>query len=173
MTPILAVDVDGVLNRMSRTALEPGERLAQVTVPQGTFPIRYRPAMGVKLALLATETGAELTWCTTWEQLANTHISPLLGFPELPWVPMAPGRVGLRFGDDRPVGEIKARALAVYAAGRPWAWFDDDAEPFDLTAARPWSPGSLFRVDDRVGLTDEHLAKARDYLMSLKEETTT
>src|SRR5262245_1391504 len=114
--PILAVDVDGVLNACHTGPPAPGWHDTKVL----GFRIRYNPAHGGRLLAIAEETGAELTWCTTWEELANQHIRHLVGLPSLPVVPMRPGRAGMKFSEYRSVGVIKARTMAAYAGDRPF-----------------------------------------------------
>jgi hypothetical protein len=163
--PILAVDVDGVLNALSRGEPPPGWRDA---TPFRRFRIRHNPAHGALLLAIAQETGAELTWCTTWEELANEHIRHLVGLPELPFVPMEPGRAGLKFSGHRSVGCTKANAMAAYAGGRPFCWLDDEPDAADGLRAHP-VPHLVVCVDGEAGLQDAHLAAARTWLTARRE----
>jgi HAD domain in Swiss Army Knife RNA repair proteins len=131
--PILAVDMDGVLNACNSGAPAPGWQDTRVR----GFRIRYNPGHGPRLLAIAEETDAELTWCTTWEALANEDIAPLVGLPELPWVPMEPGHAGQKFSERRSVGRIKARAMAAYAGDRPFCWLDDEPDAASELAACP------------------------------------
>lgn len=72
----------------------------------------------------------ELVWATTWMSDANDLLAPLLGLPELP--------------------------VVTWAAGRPFAWVDDELTDADRAwvAANHPAPALLHRVDPRHGLTD-------------------
>jgi len=166
LRPLLAVDVDGVVNALPDNPDAPlpaGQKLAW----RLGFPIRYNPGHGAKLVATAREAGADLVWCTTWQGDANTHIAPLVGLPPLPWVPLAPNSLALS------PGEWKAAGLAAYATVpggfRPFAWLDDDACQADL-GSHP-GPGLVVEVDPRTGLQDGHLAKAVAWLESLRADT--
>jgi HAD domain in Swiss Army Knife RNA repair proteins len=170
VTPILAIDVDGVLNALNAGPPAPGWCDTQVA-PNGRpgrgFRIRHNPAHGARLTALAAETGAELTWCTTWEHLANQHIRHLAGLPELPWVPMEPGHAGEKFSEGRPVGKVKAMAIRAYAGDRPFCWLDD--EPDAATELYTCTtPHCVIEVDGRYGLQDDHLKGARTWLLKMR-----
>ena len=156
---ILAVDVDGVLNAVSGGKPPDGWH---DTKAHG-FRIRYNPGHGRRLLAIAKETGAELTWCTTWEELANEHIAPLVGLPELPWVPMEPGRAGLKFSEYQPAGMTKATAMRVYAGERPFCWLDDEPDAADELRSHP-VPHLVVYVADSLGLREEHFAAALAWL---------
>ena len=77
-------------------------------------------------------------WATAWEHEANEVVAPWLGLPELPVVEFPPAeeddlRVGLHF---------KTRALVGWAAGRPFAWVDDEITGTDREWVRARHPGS-------------------------------
>lgn len=164
--PILAVDVDGVLNACNDGPPAEGWQDAKAR----GFRIRHNPAHGARLLALAAETGAELVWCTTWEELANECIGPLVGLPELPWVPMAPGRAGQKFSDRPSVGSTKARAMRAYAGERPFCWLDD--EPDVAAGLEGWlAPCVVIEVDERTGLQDKHFDAARSWLLALPERS--
>jgi hypothetical protein len=163
--PILAVDVDGVLNACNDGPPAPGW---QDTRAQG-FRIRFNPGHGARLLAIAEETGAELVWCTTWEEMANQYIRQLVGLPELPWVPMEPGRAGQKFSEHRSVGMTKAMAMRAYAGTRPFCWLDDEPDAAgELRSSCP-VPHLVVYVDDNTGLQDEHFAAAQAWLAALPE----
>lgn len=163
--PILAVDVDGVLNALSRGGAPPkGWEDHRVL----GYRIRVNPSHGAALLALAAEHGAQLTWCTTWENLANDHIAPLIGLPSLPVAPMEPGRAGRKFSEHVSIGVTKAAAIRAYAGDRPFCWLDDEPD-----AARELAdlkvPHRVIRVDPRAGLQDHHLRKAAAWLAGLRD----
>ncbi|MGW5219937.1 hypothetical protein ACWEQA_18895 [Nocardia sp. NPDC004085] len=67
-----------------------------------------------------------LTWATVWGVEANSWIAPKLGLPELPvvqWPTMY---------DAGPEGTFwKTRHLISHAAGRAFAWIDDELSERD------------------------------------------
>lgn len=162
-TPILAVDVDGVLNACNDGPPAPGWEDARVR----GFRIRYNPGHGEKLLAVAAETGAELIWCTTWEELANECIGPLVGLPGLPFVPMEPGRAGLKFSQRRSVGVTKAAAMRAWAGDRPFCWLDDEPDA-GLELRDCPVPHLVIQVDEWRGLQDRHLEEARTWLAGLR-----
>lgn len=98
----------------------------------------------------------ELVWCTTWKDEANEHVGPLLGLPELPYVDWP----SMHHGD--PDGlHWKTRYLVEWAAGRPFAWVDDELEPQDTAwiAAHHPAPALTLAVDHRVGLQPADFAR--------------
>jgi hypothetical protein len=107
----------------------------------------------------------DLIWATAWMQDANEVISPLLGLPQLPVadLPEAPEE------DDAGVLHWKTRALVDVAAGRPFAWVDDEITDLD----RAWvsthhrGPALLHRVDSKSGLTDADFAVLDDWLQEV------
>lgn len=165
MKPLLAVDVDGVLNAVSRGEPPDGWRDTRKI----GFRIRYNPEHGGQLLAIAAECGAELVWCTTWEDLANQHIRQLVGLPELPWVPMAPGRNGLKFSQHASVGCTKAAALRAYAGTRPFCWLDDEPDAAAELSGHP-VPHLVVHVDNDAGLQEHHLAAARTWLRHLASQ---
>lgn len=169
LRPILAIDVDGVLNAISNGKPMKGWLDTRAL----GFRIRYNPGHGAKLLAVGEDTGAELVWCITWEERANEHIAPLVGLPELPWVPMEPGRDAVvaasLHGDRQPgtryhsIGAAKAAAMRAYADSRPFCWLDD--EPDAAEALRSCAaPHLVVRIPEHTGLQDEHLERARTWL---------
>ncbi|MEV7677181.1 hypothetical protein ACFRR7_12840 [Streptomyces sp. NPDC056909] len=155
--PLLLIDVDGPLNPYGALAA-PGTpdgyekhlmrpSLWARTQP-GPLPVLLNPGHGAELLAL---TGLyELVWATTWEDDANEWIGPLLGLPELPYIAW-PETHGWA-----PRGTLwKTRYVLEYAAGRPFAWVDDEITSYD----REWvdrehlAAALLLYVDPGTGLT--------------------
>ncbi|MEI6624596.1 MAG: hypothetical protein WCP28_22130, partial [Actinomycetes bacterium] len=126
--PVIAIDLDGVLNALGKSARqEPGVRLVTTVIPawataDGKFlsgrgkwnvPVRVcvDPAHGEWLCGLI-DRGADVVWCTSWETAAPVVYGPLLGLPPLPVVRLTPvqGVLAGR-GTTQPV-DHKAAALA-------------------------------------------------------------
>ncbi|MDP9849208.1 HAD domain-containing protein [Streptosporangium lutulentum] len=161
MKPLVLLDVDGVLNPQRRSFLR--FRRYEVVIDGEAHGILLDPRHGAKLVALARDTGAELAWATSWEQHANTEISPRIGLPHLPVITVA-GDLTSWTGE-----HFKTRPVADYVRHRPFVWFDDDLTPADQNYLRA-HPGVgaflLIDVDPRTGLADHHLDQARDWLIT-------
>lgn len=137
--PLLFLDVDGPLLPFGDGVSRPG--------PTHDNPLlaRLDPLHGPWLEALP----CELVWATTWMSDANDLLAPLLGLPELPVVtwPDTDEDDGLHW---------KTRGFVTWAAGRPFAWVDDELTDADRAwvAANHPAPALLHRVDPRHGLTD-------------------
>ncbi|MFD9572515.1 HAD domain-containing protein [Streptomyces sp. NPDC059982] len=156
MKPLLLIDVDGPLNPY---AAQPERRPEGYTTHRMTprawtaaghgKPLRVwlHPGHGAELLTLAD--AYELVWATTWKDEANDWIGPVLGLPRLPFIdwPQMHGRA--------PRGTFwKTQYVLEYAAGREFAWIDDDITPADREYVDRLHPAHalLLRVDERIGL---------------------
>jgi hypothetical protein len=161
--PILFLDVDGPLNPFAAKAFRSpnGYRTYRMR-PAGwsattfygrrrSLPVRLNPDHGAALAGLPVQ----LVWATTWEHEANRLIGPRIGLPQLPVVEWPEKE---RAGVDGLFW--KTRHLAEYAAGRPFAWVDDQISPVDWRwcAERYPAPSLLQPVDPRFGLRPKDFA---------------
>ncbi|MFF1798723.1 HAD domain-containing protein, partial [Kitasatospora sp. NPDC058263] len=151
--PLLFLDVDGPLIPFGATALElpdgyPTFRTATGLRGADANPLlaRIDPAHGRRLAALP----CELVWATTWMAEANEHVAPLLGLPELPVVTW-PEPTDQDEQDELDGLHWKTRALLDWAAGRPFAWVDDEITDIDRTwmSAHHGGRALLHRVDPR------------------------
>lgn len=181
--PILFLDVDGPLNPYAAPAEDHPEgylthRMRPASWAQDYPPVSLHgggeriptlrvwlnPAHGEALLRLPVE----LVWATTWGHEANEWIGPHLGLPELPAVEWTQqdtlgsaldgGRDDGASGgeDDDEATFWETRFVAAYAAGRPFAWFDDQIEAADVRwcdAHHP-APTLLLPIDPTVGLRD-------------------
>jgi hypothetical protein len=185
MTGLLLLDVDGPLNPYAaRPHRRPaGYETFRRTTRGGWFSgedvrrykgirVWLRPEHGPWLLALASRTGLELTWATTWEHEANEHIGPSIGLPPLPVIEF-PGRdpeLGWTRGSD-----WKWRAVLAHAAGRPLAWLDDEHSDPEHNTAKPkfdhgrqGIPTLLCHVDPRHGIGREHLDQVEEWAKGLR-----
>lgn len=164
--PLLYLDVDGPLNPW---AAEPERR------PDGytTIRVALHPGRALRVwlhpghgeALLGL--GYELCWASTWMDAANRWIGPVIGLPELPYVDFGAGLLALR-----PDGvHWKTEAIVAHAAGRPFAWVDDEQSPADESYVTGHHPGHalLYHVDPRVGLREGDFAMLAQFATTVSE----
>ena len=135
MRPWLLLDIDGVLNAQADAHSEyheisiPSTQLPRspfVNRPRGTQPldilIRLNPDHRTWLAELSVH--FDLVWASTWEDMANTYISPLVGLPALPFVDLSDEPVFYReVNRGQPAG-WKWRAIERFIGLRPVAYVD-------------------------------------------------
>lgn len=154
------LDVDGPLNPFlashddlpgySEHSMKPASWIAQHDAPAALVaPLTVWLSPGHGPALL--ELAYDLVWATTWVEDANEWIAPVLGLPELPWV---------SWPQPRPAGSLlhwKTRTILEYAAGRPFAWVDDEIRLWDRQWVEERYPAHalLHPVDAARGLCDE------------------
>jgi hypothetical protein len=136
-----------------------GPRYPAVDPAAPGHPLLSRLAPGDGPRLLALR--GELVWATTWQQEANEVIAPRLGLPALPVVTWPDDE------PDPPWGvHWKTAGLVRWAAGRPFAWLDDEITDADRrwVAGRHEGRALLHRVDPRAGLTAADFAAVRRWL---------
>ncbi|MEU4764523.1 HAD domain-containing protein [Actinosynnema sp. NPDC023794] len=161
--PLLFLDVDGPLIPFGG-----GGYPTYGTVAAGANPLlsRVDPGLGPRLAALP----CELVWATTWMEDANEAVAPRLGlgrfglgrlavvaWPEPSEVDERDERVGLHW---------KTRALVAWAAGRPFAWVDDELTDVDRAwvGANHSGRALLHGVDPQRGLTDADFGALDEWL---------
>jgi len=165
--PLLFLDVDGPLLPFGATREElpdgyPSYDSGRAPSEVEAHPLiaRINPEHGPRLLALP----CELVWATTWMDDANDCIAPWLGLPRLPVVNWPD------ITDDRPRDGLhwKTRSLLDWAAGRAFAWIDDEMTDRDRTwiAAHHPGPALLHHVDPRSGLTDHDFVALDRWLRS-------
>lgn len=140
MKPILAIDIDGVLNRLSQARNDESEpweaRTIEVLlkdVPHSPFhrrqsedipnwPVTVNPTMHGPWLQSWAARGVEIVWATTWEHQANKCFAPFYGMGDWP-VACSTVTFPPKFSEDTP--DWKARCLEAYAGERPLIWLDD------------------------------------------------
>jgi hypothetical protein len=147
-TPILFVDVDGVISLFGYSFDEPA--------PGGYHNVDgiihcLSDTAGERLGRLAER--FELVWATGWEDRANDYLPRLLGLaqPRLPTLTFDGRAV---FG----TAHWKVEAIDEYAGDRPAAWIDDNLdERCERWAEGRRAPTLLVQTDPAVGVSDEHV----------------
>ena len=159
--PLLFLDVDGPLLPFGGSAQHDLGEVAEIP-----HLARLRRDSGPRLAGLP----CTLVWATTWLEDANTEIAPLLGLPDLPVVTW-PEPDGATQREDQWLGLCwKTRTVAAWAAGRPFAWVDDEITDAD----RDWVSehhryqALLRTVDASTGLTDQDFIALGTWLSGLR-----
>lgn len=158
MTALLFLDVDGPLIPFGRVGGYPEYGVAPPLGWANPLLARLNPAYGPRLAALP----CDLVWATTWMSDANTCVAPVLGLPSLPvveWLEQEASDAweGLHW---------KTRTLHEWAAGRPYAWVDDEITAADhaWVAARCGERALLHHVSPQDGLTDADFDVLRSWL---------
>lgn len=171
--PLLLIDVDGPLNPWQAN---PNRRPAGYTThrlrPEGwknprKRPLRVwlKPSHGPELMNLPFD----LAWCTTWKHEANQMIGPVLGLPELPVIEFDPDWHLPTRGDGT---YFKTHDAVAWAAGRPFAWVDDEITDHDreYVAEHHPAPALLHHVSPRFGLLESDFKALADWAASLEDQ---
>lgn len=166
--PLLLIDVDGPLNPYARS----NNQLRKTGSSKSNTPVEERfhlyKLLGFKVwlnrwhgeQLLTLADRFELAWCTTWEHNANSLIGPRIGLPKLPVIefPDSPSKPSARI-------YFKTPYVIQYAAGRPFAWLDDEISSWDEKYIQQHhnGPALLLWVDPITGLQQTHFAELADW----------
>jgi hypothetical protein len=158
---LLFLDVDGPLIPFAGPTLSyPGAPEPEIA---GTNPLLSRIDSGVGRRLAALD--CELVWATTWGEDANECVARRLGLPALAVVPW-PEPSDTDELDARAGRHWKTRPIVAMAAGRAFAWVDDEIARADRdwVAAHHDGPALLLRVDPRTGLTEADFDALGDWV---------
>ena len=157
MTPLLLLDVDGVLNALAGgdPELWPEWRLGRATADGRAWPIRWAPGAVERLRGWHEQGRVELQWLTTWGHWANLELRALLDLPLL--------RVAGTYENEGPfAGSRDDEDVTAHAAVAP-------AAPDELTG-RWWKHDVVRRLrnadPDRllVWVDDELHGRANPYV---------
>jgi len=157
--PLLLIDVDGPLNPYAAKAHRRPEGYTTHRMRPTGWEQPYQKPLRV---WLNHEHGAQLAalpytlvWATTWAHEANEWIGPHLGLPELPVITWPEERpASSPYWKSEPAVFWKTATIVEYAAGRPFAWIDDDITDLDreYVTAHHEGPALLHHIDPRLGL---------------------
>jgi hypothetical protein len=166
--PLLFLDVDGPLIPFGAAPQQYPTYQTNLPPPdEDANPLlaRINPSHGPRLLALS----CELVWATTWMADANECICPRIGLPQLTVVTW-PEPSEADEHDERAGLHWKTRALVGWAAGRPFAWVDDEITDTDRAwvSARHPGPALLHRVDPRQGLTDADYTALNKWLRATR-----
>ena len=124
-SPVLVLDVDGVLNPFGPEPASKGFTRHRYSGPNPSgeeveFDVNLHPQHGEWIEQLLA-LGVEAVWGTTWGQMANGWIAPRIGLStDLPVLDVG-FHVSTRFG-----WTSKSTAVLAYiGSDRPLAWIDD------------------------------------------------
>jgi hypothetical protein len=154
-TPLLMVDIDGVISLFGEDVVRPGGSGSATWVGGSWVGGSFHSIDGIPHFLsstaaenlLALAPSFELVWASGWEEKANEYLPHLLGVPELPHLSF-----------ERSVGRTNAHwkldAIEAYAGVRPLAWIDDAFNDacHEWAGARS-SPTLLVETKPASGLT--------------------
>lgn len=189
LRPVVALDVDGVINAGgSPDRLGPGWELQRIEIPPYHPCLRVspfsavRPERGMALTvninsglhgrwITRLQKYAEVVWATTWEHAANYALAPLLGIAPLPvatsveQVPPTQEQI-----DSIDIPGWKAMALDQLYPDQAVVWIDDSNEAFSGGAwqGAPHRQAGTARLaltaDPEYGLADEWMDTAVEFV---------
>jgi hypothetical protein len=168
--PLLFVDVDGPLNPYAARPTRRPKGYVTHRMSPPDWRAQYPDAKPLRVWLnpehgpMLLGLGVALVWATTWGHDANEWIGPHIGLPELPVVEWS-----ARSPDESDGRLWKTQQVADYAAGRPFAWIDDQLTRADLRwcAERYPAPTLLLPIDPAVGLRSFDIAAIERWLKEI------
>jgi hypothetical protein len=143
---LVFLDIDGTLVPFGSTS--------RATHPVGSGnPLLEQ--VDLHLARRLATLPAELVWATTWMHEANDVLAPHVGWPPLPVLEALEPSAE----DEYFRLHWKTRSIVDRAAGRAFAWVDDEITDADQEWIDEHHPGValLLRVDPHAGLTSADL----------------
>ncbi|QFG09588.1 hydrolase [Arthrobacter phage TripleJ] len=165
MTTTVYLDVDGVLNAVSRRT--PSVKITgwdDWTIKRvGRWPIHHSPAMISELNALAARDDVTFKWVTTWEDSAAKELSPAIGINGQGWEVLR-GDQHAWHGQDW--WKLKAVRDDVDASSGSFIWIDDDisAERHAIEWAQSRDDVLILSPSSTQALTREDLNFAKSFI---------
>ena len=163
--PFLLIDVDGVVNVTNRSQ---NTKTYKIFKAAG-YPIRIRHEMPDWLFRLSGH--FHLVWCTMWDDLANTELSPELDLPSLPYIPCWESQETVVEWNGHAL-HTKIPLIADHMKERPFAFVDDWLRSGDMMWAagrnKAVAPTKFLPIDPRMGLLEHHVNKLVGWAIQLK-----
>lgn len=174
--PVWLLDIDGVLNVLSRGAPSDGwppdawvQRVVRADVPDRgpmTLPVLVARPVLEFITRVYESNLAEIRWHSTWRGAAVTTLAPALGLPPIP-ISIAP-----EWAESVAMWWKIPAARRVAEAGRRLLWTDDQLAIFrsdalsepELTALDRWAGSLLLTPDPQIGLTPDDLLRIEEFL---------
>lgn len=172
MTTTVYLDVDGVLNAVSR-------RTPSVKITGwddwkiqrvGRWPIHHSPAMIAELNALAARDDVTFKWLTTWEDAAAQELSPAIGINGQEWEVLR-GDQHAWHGPDW--WKLQAIRDDVEASSGNFIWIDDDisAERHAIEWAQSRDDVMVLSPSSSQALTREDLDFAKSFISATEAVT--
>jgi hypothetical protein len=178
--PIVALDIDGVLNP-DRT--QPGYETHDVTLDPADLPaspfVRDAGRKALELSLqtwsvhrewiMGLKGRAEVVWATTWENAANTIYAPLLGVDSL-HVAVTVAEHPPKFSMARSGDSAGWKEMALYKSygAVPMVWIDDSAYQYGGSLEYWGAPSLVIVPDPAIGLTIPQMTQVDEFLDTLE-----
>lgn len=160
--PVAFIDFDGVLNVFPDSRTVNSDRLVNKRIrgirrdmpcEQNSIHVKYDPE------IIAALKGINAVWCTSWNQLTQNKLNPLLG---LDW-----GYVAWKYrgpSDSGVYGKTLYIARISNLTGCKWVSVDDALIGFkDILASETGRDGLLINPADNEGLTLEDIERIIEY----------
>jgi len=164
MRPVVFLDFDGVLNALRyRDDKVNWQDWQREIVNDGLhdYRITYSPTMCKRL--LELQDRADFVWCTTWRDLANTELAPIIGFPG-DW-PVVDGWHEMY--DQIQWKWIGVKDFLFQYNDRPFVWVDDDEcrqEFVERWAAKLPQPHLTIAPNTTTGLTEFEVSRIERFV---------
>lgn len=128
--PLLAIDVDGVLNVLASRKNRRKYDVHHVADPINgyVYTIMFKPGLAKWLDELTNHFVP--VWCTMWDDLANAELTEKLGLPYLPVIPCTDTWEHSNTIHGRIVHHKVPRIIS-HVGDRAVAWIDDEIESGD------------------------------------------
>lgn len=157
-TPLILLDIDGVLNRIGSKARATPVWPDETTRKCNKFTIRYSPTVVNKINEWSRTGKAEILWLTTWNENARNKFAPFLGLDDF---------YSARDHDNK-IKSVDSIAIAQAYPDRRICWIDDVVGFHSmLDEDKIWknrkSPTLLLQTQTHLG--EEHLKIVEKFLL--------